>query len=154
MKCLSLWQPWATLMWLRLKFNETRSWETLYRGPLAIHAAKTWNRELAGMICEPEFKAALEEMWPGYMSAFDFGKNVLPRGSILCVVNLDKCVRITDKNAPPPGTNERAFGDYTPGRFAWCTSNARQLREPLPWKGAQGLFDVQDEVILPLLEAA
>ena len=40
MKAISLWQPWASAMALGLKRNETRSWETLVRGPIAIHAAK------------------------------------------------------------------------------------------------------------------
>lgn len=39
-KCLSLWQPWASLIALRAKHIETRSWSTSYRGPLAIHASK------------------------------------------------------------------------------------------------------------------
>lgn len=38
MKALSLWQPWATLIQVGVKWIETRSWRTAYRGPLAIHA--------------------------------------------------------------------------------------------------------------------
>ena len=45
MKALSLWQPWASLVALRVKTIETRSWSTSYRGPLAIHAAKRPVRE-------------------------------------------------------------------------------------------------------------
>lgn len=41
MKALSLWQPWASLVAIGAKTIETRSWSTSYRGPLAIHAAKT-----------------------------------------------------------------------------------------------------------------
>jgi len=37
-KALTLWQPWASLIALGIKFIETRSWSTKYRGPLAIHA--------------------------------------------------------------------------------------------------------------------
>lgn len=45
MKAITLHQPWATLVSLGVKTIETRSWTTRYRGPLAIHAAKTdeWN---------------------------------------------------------------------------------------------------------------
>lgn len=46
MKCLTLHQPYATLLGLSVKRIETRSWSTRYRGPLAIHAGKrkplTW----------------------------------------------------------------------------------------------------------------
>lgn len=38
--CISLWQPWASALAIRSKRNETRSWATSYRGPIAIHAAK------------------------------------------------------------------------------------------------------------------
>ncbi|MEK3688583.1 ASCH domain-containing protein [Paenibacillus sp. FSL R10-2736] len=38
MKCLTIRQPWATLIALGEKQIETRSWPTSYRGDLAIHA--------------------------------------------------------------------------------------------------------------------
>lgn len=41
MTALSLWQPWASLIAHGAKTIETRGWATHYRGPLAIHAAKT-----------------------------------------------------------------------------------------------------------------
>lgn len=37
---LTLTQPWATLVALGEKHYETRSWDTGYRGLVAIHAAK------------------------------------------------------------------------------------------------------------------
>ena len=40
MKALSLWQPWASLMAVGAKHNETRDWPTRYKGELAICAAK------------------------------------------------------------------------------------------------------------------
>ena len=40
LKCLSLWQPWASFVMHGYKMNETRSWPTNYRGDLAIQAAK------------------------------------------------------------------------------------------------------------------
>lgn len=45
MRCLTLTQPWATLVAIGAKRIETRSWSTSYRGPLAIHAGKKWTRE-------------------------------------------------------------------------------------------------------------
>jgi hypothetical protein len=39
MKAISLIQPYATLIMLGLKTNETRSWDTKYDGPLVIHAS-------------------------------------------------------------------------------------------------------------------
>lgn len=40
MKAITIWQPWAMLIALLEKGNETRGWPTKHRGPLAIHAAK------------------------------------------------------------------------------------------------------------------
>jgi len=46
MKALSLWQPWAEMIFrtdddgVALKPDETRSWPTHVRGRIAIHAAK------------------------------------------------------------------------------------------------------------------
>lgn len=42
-RTISLHQPWASAMAFELKRNETRGWQTDYRGPLAIHAAKITN---------------------------------------------------------------------------------------------------------------
>jgi len=48
MKAISLWQPWATLISIGAKRIETRSWETLYRGSIVIHAAKRWSKDQRG----------------------------------------------------------------------------------------------------------
>lgn len=40
MKCISLWQPWASLLVAGVKKIETRSWLTGYRGPLYISRSK------------------------------------------------------------------------------------------------------------------
>lgn len=38
---LTVQQPWAELIASGIKLVENRCWSTDYRGPLAIHAAKT-----------------------------------------------------------------------------------------------------------------
>lgn len=148
MKAISLWQPWATLMAVGAKQCETRSWGTSHRGPLAIHAAKAplpwmvdiiradwqWWRdafEKAGFEIEPERKL--------------IGFGGLPRGCIIATVDLVSCTRTTAENAPP--YPERAFGDYTPGRYHWHTANCKRLDTPIPFKGKQGFFNVPDELL-------
>ena len=112
MKAISLWQPYASAMALGWKRNETRSWSISYRGPLLIHAAK----KLIG--------------WPSIdiQSLFDgiaFQPADLPRGVILCKVDLIDCKRILLHNRPDG--IERALGNYTPGRFMWITENLETL---------------------------
>lgn len=41
MKALTVQQPYASLIASGEKWIENRSWHTNYRGPLAIHAAKS-----------------------------------------------------------------------------------------------------------------
>lgn len=128
MKALTLTQPWASLMALRQKTVETRSWYTAYRGLLVIHAAKgfpVWARETC---TEPEFAAAL-----GGRLASD-----LPLSRGLCVVRLHACVS-TEGFIPP--VEEEVFGDYSMGRWAWITEYVKPLEDPPPVRGALGLWD-------------
>ena len=134
MKAISLWQPWASAMALGWKRNETRSWSTKYRGPLLIHAAK----KIIG--------------WPSIdiQSMFEeddiaFQPSDLPRGVLLCKVDLIDCRKIFIHNRPEG--IERALGDYTSGRFMWITDNLRPFLYPIPYRGSQGFFDVPDEIL-------
>ena len=124
MKAFSLWQPWAQFMALGWKLNETRSWATKYRGLLVIHAAKT-------RVAMGDVEDALAQQ--GFrVVRFDFG-------AFLCVVNLVDCVPV-EKVRDTISARERALGDYSDGRFAWITRDCRPFEQPIPGRGAQGLF--------------
>ena len=138
MKAISLWQPWASAMAFGWKRNETRSWATKYRGPLLIHAAKKivgWpSIEIQAIFWEHE--------------VFDdiaFEPSALPRGVLLCKVDLVDCKKIFIHNRPEG--IERVLGDYTPGRFMWITDNLKPFLYPIPYRGSQGFFDVPDEIL-------
>lgn len=151
MKGVTLTQPWATLVALGAKTIETRSWRTTYRGPLAIHAGmnKTYMARLCG---DPLFRDAL-----GGMSPFE-----LPRGVFVAVAQLVGLVEthVLDKAdrswawTSPQGRfyefnltdQERAFGDYVPGRYAWLLSDVRPLATSIPCRGALGLWAVPGDV--------
>lgn len=158
MKALTLTQPWATLIAIGAKQIETRSWATHHRGPLAIHAAaglasiggKTGlhkivrNRPFCDVMFDPlDCTDSLQVCAR------------LPMGAIVATCDLVSCTpihrdsdawgiisatrdrqqewRLTDQ--------ERAFGDYTPGRYAWLLANVRPLPTPIPAKGALSLWD-------------
>jgi len=132
MKAISLWQPWASAMALGWKKNETRHWSTKHRGPLLIHAAK----KVIG--------------WPSLdiQSMFDeiaFQPSDLPRGVILCKVDLVDCQKTFIHNRPR-GV-EGIFGDYTPGRFMWITEKIEVFNDPIPFKGSQGFFNVPEDLL-------
>lgn len=147
MKCLSLWQPWATLLVSGRKRVETRSWPIRHRGPLLIHAAKKWTQELSTMALDEPFRSALE----GCKVEF---------GSIIGRVTVRECypterVNLMDAdcglgvsgNVLSIGTTEAAFGDYSPGRFAFLCVESVAFDTPIPFRGMQGLFDVPDQAI-------
>jgi len=136
-RCLSLWQPWASLIAVGQKKIETRHWSTSYRGPLAIHAALKWNGELREICQREPFWTVIREA--GY------GVKPLPLGAIIATCRLTDCMRtdvaiehsIFDR-CPP---HERWFGDFSYGRWAWILEDVRALPEPIPAKGSQGLWD-------------
>lgn len=135
-KALTFWQPWASLVAVGAKKIETRSWGTEYRGLLAIHAAKKFPREAMELCQWPPFRGALRCFWNRVNNVVV--KN-LPRGSIVAICELRLIVRITKTNKP--NDPELSFGDFTPGRWAWCLDNLKALPEPISAKGSQRLWD-------------
>jgi len=115
-RALSLWQPWASLIFDGRKTIETRHWPMRYRGPLAIHAAMKVER------------AACEDF------GYDWRK--IPRGAVLCIVNVKNCVRFPDPLAPPD-----PYGDFAAGRYGFLFSVLEKFIEPIPAKGMQGIWN-------------
>jgi hypothetical protein len=158
-KCLSLWQPWASLLAHGLKTVETRGWYMHHRGPLLIHAAKKWDNELAGMCREEPFRSALARIGVDVGASRGSKGWGLPFGAIVGEVRVVGC-RPTEQVAPgscdltyahvPPArpqlfltSDDRAFGDFRPGRFATLCVGAKPLSHPITCRGMQGMWDVQ-----------
>lgn len=138
MIALSLWQPWATLWASGSKQIETRSWSTQYRGELAVHAAKKWTRELKEWCeCDP-FYDELHKV----MDSIDD----MPLGCVVGVVRIIDC-RPTRELVKTISNQELQFGDYEPGRFGFVATDFRLLKNPIPYKGQQGFFDIPDEIL-------
>jgi hypothetical protein len=163
-KALTLWQPWATLMALGVKRNETRGWSTTHRGSLAIHASthkSGWGRKgtttaltssglvrlqdgdaLSDVLRERcftvEYDGALLLRSPGLRPYR------LPLGCVVAIVDVYD-VKRTDSPELRPDETEQQLGDYHPGRFAWQTGSRRVV--PTSWHsrtaatGRQGLWD-------------
>lgn len=134
MKAITLWQPWASLVAIGMKEYETRSWPTAYRGPLAIHAAKRMQFDQAQLCVTAPFKDALGV---AFKTVGD-----LPLGAVLCVCELLDVVRVESIRTRMP-VMERAFGDYSDGRWAWKLKVTEQFDVPVPAKGFQQLWDWQ-----------
>jgi len=147
-KALTLTQPWATLVAIGAKQIETRSWNTSYRGRLAIHAAKGWPASAKKICFKEPFLSALVDA--GFFTQLDN----LPRGAIVAVCDLVHVKKI-DELTPFPACSafarrkglwklngrEQVFGDYSIGRFMWLLDNVVMLPKPVPAKGALSLWE-------------
>lgn len=123
MRALSLHQPWASAVVYGLKVYETRPWRTSFRGLLVIHAAKTTDAHYANV----------------FASEYPALRGALPSGAMLGIVELMDCVpveQIRDRLSP----QERRFGNYQNGRFAWKFRLVERFAEPYPARGQQGFF--------------
>lgn len=134
---LSLTQPWATLMVLGAKRIETRAWGARYRGPLAIHAAKTFPADAQRLCFREPFSTVLR-------GAGILSPSQLPRGVVLAIGRLVDCVQVSQtmrREPPPADSNEWAFGDLSLGRYLWYFEDVEPLETPIPARGALGLWE-------------
>jgi hypothetical protein len=82
-----------------------------------------------------------------------------PLGSIVCVCQITECRRTQDIREEL-SEQERLFGDYEDGRYAFKLERVRRLVTPIPARGALGIWSVGwDEALavcrqLKTLEAA
>jgi hypothetical protein len=159
MKALSLWQPWASAIALGSKRIETRSWNTNYRGRLAIHAAKVRDTSyLCYAMTTWHWCGALNRQMSDDTRLWD----ELPFGAIVATAELVDCrptlqvpTDLLDMPRRQLGCaiadydwTERHMGDFSEGRYAWFLMDIRPLAKPIPWRGLQGLFTIPDEVLV------
>lgn len=131
MPCVSLWQPWASLIACKLKPTETRSWPapaSVIGKRIAIHAAKTKKGMYLAVDDKPLWEACLKNL------PFDLS-GALPWGCIVATA-------IVEASIPTERLTPDIFGDYSPGRFGWMLTDVEALPSPIPWKGSQGIFNV------------
>ncbi len=151
MKALSLWQPWASFMMAMPrppKRNETRPRRINHRGPMAIHATKKeprWVREafLEQRSLRDLLLMHLRENYSGHADPGEVFDS-LPRGCVLGQVDVIDCFPTESVNGALRvfGADEYALGNYEHGRFIIITKNPRCLVTPVPWRGAQGLWNL------------
>jgi len=156
MKALTLWQPWASAVAVGAKRIETRAWSTDYRGPLAIHAAKTKRgvMELAGrsvVAMPPAWRAALA---PALGSPEAHQLLTLPVGAVVAVAHLVDVVPADDPRVQDLAATvrmhfadldagewcENELGEFGPGRYAWLLDRVQCLVPHVPAAGRQGLW--------------
>lgn len=145
MKALTLTQPWATLVHVKAKLIETRSWYTSHRGPLVIHAASSYPREARELAQTAPFSRALGQLDP----------LELPLGVGLCVVTVVGCVKTEHvgklkEMGFPLHIDELRFGNFQPGRWAWALKYEYSFPKAIVAKGARRIWEwPQRELLFP-----
>ena len=140
MKAITIWQPWAEFIPAGVKKNETRGWKTSYRGPIAIHAAVKPIKQVLPLLSDEAFRLMVEKTEKAsvangqLLTCFEYGQ-------IIATAELVDCHLITEEYIKTLTPEELALGDYTIGRYAWELANVQRLKEPVPAKGQQGLWN-------------
>lgn len=158
LRCLSLHQPWASLVAAGVKSIETRSWPTKHRGRIGI--ASTTARPAVGVYGAWEVFHPSANRWPMRSGATVVE---LPRGALVATATLIDCVPISPADytadddwlglvSPSGGEeyvrrihhddpqgrrgtsyyNEAPYGYYGPGRWAWLLDDVKPTMERCP----------------------
>ncbi len=147
MKALTIIQPWATLLATGKKYCETRSWKTNYRGEILIHAGGTRFNYFSD-VCQGRKDLATYFKDAGIES--NAALQALPFKAFVGKAVLINCVQIDSPMAElirKQHPEEYAFGNFTPGRYAWVMKDAALFDKPIPASGKQGLWNWEGEIL-------
>lgn len=133
-RCITLHQPWASLMACGAKHLETRPWRTKIRGEVYIHASQS-KKTLATLRHAP--LAQIEAVEKALGLKMGRWATDLPYGQLIARGTLHDCIPAADALTAFP--DQRPFGEFTAGRFAHAYKDITPI-SPIPWKGAQGFF--------------
>lgn len=131
MKVVSIIEPWASLIKEKVKYIETRSWKTNYRGKIYIHASlkKVPKKDerinnLITLLKDKEFKY----------------------GHIIAEARLVDCIYMDEEFISKIKNNNQEYicGEYSIGRYAWVLEDIKELSKPIPAKGSLGIWNYND----------
>lgn len=129
MKAISIKQPWAWAIIYAGKDVENRTWipRDNYRGPLLIHASKTFDMEGYLWILENSPKLFKTEIIMPGPKRFDMG-------GVIGKVNFKNVCRHLD------------ISPWMFGPWGWVFENPKPI-DFIPYKGQLGLFNIPDKVL-------
>ena len=131
MKCLSVQQPWASLICSGLKDVENRSWRVKeVPGRILVHAGKTQHKmEDIPIFYEVIFNnARINGILPDFKE--------MPLGAIIGYADIIGFEEESDSIWS--GGNEHG------AEWKWKIGKVGLFKEPIPYKGSLGLFDVPE----------
>lgn len=131
MKCLSIQQPWASLICGGVKDVENRSWRaSKVPGRILIHAGRTMRFAREDMPYHYDVLIT-NAVTCGYVPAI----GNMPKGAIIGYADI---VGFSEESS-----SEWAESGYG-AEWKWEIANARLFKSPIPYRGRQGLFEVPE----------
>lgn len=127
MRALSLSRPWTTLVLRHGKDVENRTWGTLYRGPLVIHGAMSFDRRAESW--------AIDVLGRSPISGHERDH---PTGLLGVVDLVGVCPVGRPCDCGPWAMRMHAH---------WRLRNPRPFPEPIPCRGRLGLWTVPAELL-------
>ena len=142
MKTRTIYAPYAWAIFHGLKHYETVPHRCHIRGTVAIHAAKTLPAHASveffrSLLQETNDLTQINKYSPEWMKS-------LPRGVVLGTVDIIDCVPVETIRTNMPHL-ERAFGNYSDGRYALVLADAKPFDTPIPAKGQQGWWNWENK---------
>lgn len=122
MKALSFRQPWAELVVQGRKTMDLRTYTAGHRGPLAVHASKTVEREA----CQRH----------------GLDPETLDTGAVVGVVELVNVIPLTEADYEAHAAEHLGGRSFHVPMYGWVLSHPRRLDRVMPIPGRRNLFNV------------
>ncbi|KAL9451018.1 hypothetical protein AB3S75_012715 [Citrus x aurantiifolia] len=138
--CLTMHQPWASLLVYGIKRVEGRSWPAPLRGRLWIHAASKIPEEATIKAMEEFYR---EIYAVNGITDLQFPQHY-PVSRLLGCVEVVGCVRceeLASWEVVPEGVRLEAQTD-----FCWLCENPQKLLVPFEMRGYQGVYNLEKKV--------
>lgn len=145
MKVLTVLQPYATALATGMKRFETRPRRLHHRGPIAIHAGKTFMDEGFDQVKHLDWGSQLIRPLSRRYALVD-GSD-FPMGAIIAIANMVDCHEMTPEFIAQQTPQEIALGHWEPGRYAYEYADVKLLDTPVLIGGKQGLWEVDDQLL-------
>lgn len=130
--CLSMHQPWASLLVTGVKKHEGRTWETSHRGRMWIHAAAHQPSDDDIRDTENFYRSRGASRFPTHY----------PTSALLGCVTVDGCMDSDAYRAKLPAEEQESSSEWV-----FLCSNPQVLVLPLPMDGQHKIFQLSRSVI-------
>lgn len=125
MKCLTIKQPWASLIVNGYKEYEFRSWKTNYRGKIYIHAGLGKEKKMIDKVQEYNLE---------YIS-----------GAIIGEAEIVDCILVdANFNNLLSEKNKLVYSNNYIGLYAWKLNNIKKYEKPIYVKGKLSLWEYKN----------